>query len=317
MENKSTGWRPDILGDGYEMQYITQADDYSGKVRCTVVRHKASKSSDKAVLYIHGYSDYFLQYEMGTSFASKGYNFYAVDLRKYGRSLLPGQKKFEVRDLHEYFSDIDAALKVMAADGNKKAVLIGHSTGGLTASLYLMENHPFLIKGLILNSPFLDWNLPKVLKRLAVPVLSALGRRFPSIKIHQKADRGYAESLSADLGGEWHYRRDWKPDVMPDPDAGWLRAINSAHHLLKPGKIEVPILLMRSAKSAKYGDGKEEYSSSDAILNVHDISRVGKMLGNDVKEEVFEGGLHDLVLSSPAVRERVYSCMLDWLSKVL
>ena len=26
-------WQPDILGDGYEMRYVDQPDDYQGKVR--------------------------------------------------------------------------------------------------------------------------------------------------------------------------------------------------------------------------------------------------------------------------------------------
>jgi len=51
---------------------------------------------------------------MAEMFASNGYNFYAVDLRKYGRSLIAGQKMFQVRRLDEYFADINATIKIMA-----------------------------------------------------------------------------------------------------------------------------------------------------------------------------------------------------------
>ncbi len=47
-------------------------------------------------------------------------------------------KMFRVRDLHEYFADIDAAVAQMQhADGTEHIALLGHSTGGLTASLYM------------------------------------------------------------------------------------------------------------------------------------------------------------------------------------
>ena len=65
---------------------------------------------------------------------------------------------FEVRDMSEYYADIDSALKVMASDGIDSVVLIGHSTGGLTASAYVNDRKPARVKKLILNSPFLDWN---------------------------------------------------------------------------------------------------------------------------------------------------------------
>ena len=92
-------WIPDILKDGYEMRYVNQKDDYTGKVRRTNIRKKsASDSSKTAVLYVHGFNDYFFQKEMGDLFVDSCFNFYAVDLRKYGRSYLKDQRRFEVRD---------------------------------------------------------------------------------------------------------------------------------------------------------------------------------------------------------------------------
>lgn len=132
-------WTPDILGDGFETAYVGQPDDYSGKVRTTVIRRRTTGQPARAILYVHGFSDYFFQKEMADMFVAHGYDFYAVDLRKYGRSLLPGQRMFQVRDIHEYFADIDAAVKVIDADGDREIILLGHSTGGLTTSLYMSE----------------------------------------------------------------------------------------------------------------------------------------------------------------------------------
>lgn len=173
-------WNADILGNGYEKTTLVMQNDYSGKVVSTVVRKRVKELSNKAVLYIHGYNDYFFQKEMGDTFVNHGYNFYAVDLRKYGRSILRHQRLFEVRNLNEYFADIDSALNVIKADGNIDIVLMGHSTGGLISSYYIEEsrgvNQP--IRALILNSPFLDMKLSKVQETYLLPLVAALSGVF-------------------------------------------------------------------------------------------------------------------------------------------
>lgn len=309
-------WEPDILGQGFEMLRQERAADYSGPVCSTIIRRRPQeRRGNCAVLYVHGFSDYFLQDEMARMFNDAGYDFYAVDLRKYGRSLMAGQRMFEVRDLHEYFPDINAAVEMIHSDGVGRIVLLGHSTGGLTASLYMSEHPSPLIRALILNSPFLDWNLPKA-ARAALPLLSALGKWFPRIPVKQKPDTGYAETLAADLGGEWSYRKDWKPDVLPDVDAGWVRAIHTAQKELRRRRVSVPVLLLHSSDSVRPGDGREKYARADAILNVDSIARYGRRLGEDVTEVVIDDGLHDLVLSPLPVRRLVYDAMLAWLSRL-
>lgn len=311
---ESINWQPDHLGDGFEMTYINHPADYSGKVRSTVIRKLASARSHKAILYVHGFSDYFFQKEMAQMFVDHGYNFYAVDLRKYGRSLLEGQRMFQVRDLHEYFPDIDCAVNIISEDGNTAMALLGHSTGGLTSSLYMSEKPSPLIKVLMLNSPFLDWNMPPFMKKVIIPVASALGRLFPNVHIHQKPDPGYAKTLSRRHQGEWDYRVDWKPDVLPDPDLGWIHAIQTGQRELRRRTVKVPVLLMHSTDSVRKGDPAEKYFHADAILDVETISYYGNRLGEDITEVTFSGGLHDLALSKKSIREQMYKNMLEWLA---
>lgn len=306
-------WQPDILGDGFEKSYVEMPDDYSGKVKCTVIRKKSENKTTKAILYVHGFSDYFFQKEMADMFTSNDYNFYAVDLRKYGRSFLEHQKLFQVRSLEEYFADIDAALKIIKADGNRDVALLGHSTGGLTTSLYMAKKPSPMIKCLILNSPFLDWNLSPFMRKYIMPFVAFLGKFFPDVNIHQKPDKGYAESLLKEYGGEWSYRKEWKPDILPDPDMGWARAIQTGQQELRRGKVRVPVLLMHSAESVHNGDSKEKYNRADAILEVKSISSYGKKLGDNVTEVEFDGGLHDLALSRKNVRDKMYRVMISWL----
>ena len=67
---------------------LPMPDDYEGKVIATLLRADSTAPSDRAVLYLHGYIDYFFQTHMAERFAGEEWNFYALDLRKYGRSLL-------------------------------------------------------------------------------------------------------------------------------------------------------------------------------------------------------------------------------------
>ena len=60
---------------------------------------------------MHGFADYFFQTEYAEWWTERGYDFYALDLRKYGRSLRPHQTPNYVTDLRDYFPEIDAAWR--------------------------------------------------------------------------------------------------------------------------------------------------------------------------------------------------------------
>ena len=129
---------PDPLGPAFQAQVLPQPLDYEGPVQAVLVRYlpPPAEPAAGAVLYVHGFNDYFFQREMAEQYAAHGYHFFALDLRKYGRALLPHQRPNNVRDLAEYFADLDAALREMRAAGHTRIVLSGHSTGGLITALY-------------------------------------------------------------------------------------------------------------------------------------------------------------------------------------
>ena len=134
MSHSPIQYQPDILGAGYEQATLTFPDDYEGPVVATLVRKKATAPTSKAVLYIHGFIDYFFQTEMAERFNQHGFDFYALDLRKYGRSIRPYQKYYNVHALSEYDAEIDQALTIIADEGHDALLLCGHSTGGLTTT---------------------------------------------------------------------------------------------------------------------------------------------------------------------------------------
>lgn len=309
-------WHKDILGNGFEMHYVSQPDDYSGSVRCTVVRLLAPQSKGRAVLYLHGFNDYFFQAEMARQFVAHGYNFYALDLRKYGRSILPGQKPFEVRSLNEYFPDIDSTLNIIRREGNFEIILMGHSTGGLLSSYFMACNPAAPIDALVLNSPFLDWNLGW--KEHLVPFVAAVGRFFPDLPVPQGGSDAYSQSLLRSGHGEWTYNTSWKLPHSPDVTAGWVRAINSAQNYLRHHSysIQVPVLLMYSASSSTPDAWTPVASTTDVVLDVSDIRHYGLMLGHDVHPVVVKGGIHDLMLSSRPLRHAIYGYLFQWLQGV-
>lgn len=314
-------WVPDTLGHGYMMRYVDQPDDYAGPVRCTVVRQLSHCRNARAdVLYIHGYNDYFFQTQEGLEFADSCYNFYAVDLRKYGRSILPGQRKFQAREMREYFPDIDSAISIIRqAPGERPLVIMAHSTGGLIASLYMTLNPTAPVDALVLNSPFLEWNFNGFMRKVAIPAASLLRFVAPGMRLSQGSRSIYAESLLTDYHGRWQFNTEWKTVIPEKVETSWLHAITWAQKQLrgKHPKITIPILLMHSARSVKGDEWTPEFQRADAVLNVNDIARLGRELGTDVTEVSFDGGLHDLMLSDPEVTREVYQTVFTWLDHVL
>lgn len=75
----------------------------------------------RAVLYVHGFVDYFFQTHLADAFEEHGYTFYAIDLRGYGRSLAhwteAGKDPNMVTDLSLHAQDLDAAAAVVRDEG--------------------------------------------------------------------------------------------------------------------------------------------------------------------------------------------------------
>lgn len=307
-------WNVDILGNDFKYTTIEQPDDYSCKVISTIIKKEPIIKGDRAILYIHGYNDYFFQKEMADTFTAHGYNFYAIDLRKYGRSILKDQTKFEARSLDEYFQDIDSSLYILKEEGISNVILMGHSTGGLISSYYLSskKDQEGIIKALILNSPFLEFNLSAFQKEYLVPLVSSFSGVFPNISIPQNSNDAYAQSLLRNYHGEWDYNTSWKLPLSPDVTSGWIGAIYKAQQMLhNNANINIPILLMRSDRSI-YGEAwTPDFNRGDAVLNVDDISKYGRKLGSNVKEVVVKEGLYDLFLSNKPVRDALYNYIFN------
>lgn len=307
-------YKPDIL-NSFEQLTIDMPNDYEGKVVCTLVRKLNSRSTEQAVLYIHGFLDYFFQEEMADRFIEQGYNFYALDLRKCGRSILPNQKPYNLRKIDEYFADLDAAITQIKAENNKKLVILAHSTGGLTASLYL-NKHKNACDALMLNSPFLEMNKSWMLRKIAIPLVTSFAKLFPNIAANSNFSTFYGESLHKSAKGEWEYNLEWKPIAAKMVTLSWLNGIHKAHKAIKRGlDVQCPILVLSSDKSMKGHEWTDAFHNADLVLSVDQIQRYADKLGKNVTRQKIKGGKHDLILSEKSVREKVYETIFSWLDK--
>lgn len=308
-------YQPDILGEGYEQTTLEFPADREGRVVATLVRKKADQPSSKAVLYIHGFIDYFFQTEMAERFNQQDFDFYALDLRKYGRSYLSHQKLYNVYQLSEYDAEIGQALEIIGQEGHDSVVLCGHSTGGLISTLYAAHHpeHP-LLKGLWLNSPFYDFNMSRLEKKFILPRLSRLGQYFPEMQFPSKLNRHYVPSLHVSYEGEWYFDLDWKKSSYPWVRLSFVHAIYEAQKEIHQGvRLTIPTLLMHAQQSSHPLRLNREAQSSDVILQVQDMIDQAQNLQGDVQLCAIANGLHDLVLSEKPAREQVYRQLFQWL----
>src|SRR4051812_350712 len=205
MDTPRGRWGPDGVLPGFEALTLALRDDGDQPVATLVRRcRKAGSSPTSALLYVHGFNDYFFQAHLAEAYAEHGYDVYALDLRRYGRSLRPGQVPFQCRSLDDHFEEITAALEVVAAESPGPVVVNAHSTGGLLAALYAHRGAGRdRLAALVLNSPFLAQHL-RPLDRALLPFVVALGGVAPGVRVTRMSSV-YSRSLHRDHGGEWDF----------------------------------------------------------------------------------------------------------------
>jgi alpha-beta hydrolase superfamily lysophospholipase len=292
----TSAWQPDALLPGLQALTLHLPHDYDGAVSATLVRLRAGAAPRGAVLYVHGFADYFFQRHMADRFAAEGYAFHAIDLRKHGRSLQPHQHPNFCKSLSEYYADISRALDEIG----EAVLLAGHSTGGLLAALYAQEGpRRDAVRALWLNSPFFDWRLPDW--RIAqLRLAAAIGRFFPFLKDESTLRPDYVESLLQD----WDFDTRLKPRRGFPIYYGWLGAITDAHARVRRGlSLECPVLAMHS-------------DEADRVLDWRHIAKWSRTLGSRVTVLAFPGAVHDLVLSRPPIREEVFRQLFAWAEQV-
>ncbi|HET7326864.1 MAG TPA: alpha/beta hydrolase [Nocardioidaceae bacterium] len=315
-------FQTDVLGEPFETETIDLGTDDEGEVVATLVRRRAtagSTSARGAVLHVHGFCDYFFQAEMAQFWTDQGYDFYAVDLRKYGRSILPHQTPNFCRDLGEYVADLDATLhRITERDGHRRLVLTAHSTGGLIAPLWL--DHRRTLDGrspadaVILNSPWLDLPGSVLLRTAGTQAIDQIGLRRPYAVLPRTVSGHYGDSLHCDLSGEWEFNLAWKPRESFPVRAGWLRAVRRGHRQVHRGiDVGAPVLVLSSSRSHVPQHWDDEITRTDVVLDVQQIARWSHRLSSHVTLSRIDGAIHDVLASAEPVRKQAYDEIRRWL----
>ncbi|MFJ4222811.1 alpha/beta hydrolase [Microbacterium sp. NPDC089695] len=324
-------WVPDVLGDEFEQLTLELAPDDEGPVVATLVRAlppaqgwwarwsgRRRMLDDVDVLYVHGWSDYFFQKRLARFWTARGARFHALDLRKYGRSLREGQTPGFITDLATYDEDIEAALAAMgrgddAGSSSRRLVLLGHSTGGLTLSLWAAR-HRGVADAVILNSPWLEFQVASA-RPLIAPVAELQARWSPR-DVAPQVDLGFytrAQQEVADPDDPMDVNLAWRPAQTMAVHAGWFHAILTGHAAVAAGlSIDAPVCVLLSSRSATPTRWSDDLTRTDSVLVVDDIARAALKLGPSVTIERIDGALHDVFLSRHEAREEAYARLSRW-----
>lgn len=320
-------WADDVL-PGYQQATLAMGADPDGEgdLLATLVRRADQAPSNHCVLAVHGFTDYFFNTDLADHFACQRFRFYSLDLPKCGRSWREGQTPHFTTDLARYDKELERALVIIAAENPKANVLIyGHSAGGLIVSLWLDRVHQrdatraLNITGLVLNSPWLDLQGPRILRTWMTSGAIGTMSRVRRNQVVRRAGRGgYGLTLHRDHHGEFDYDLKWKPLGGFPVTLGWIHAIRKGQAQLHRGlDVAVPNLILRSDHSVAESTKADAMQRGDAVLDVTQIARWAGCIGNRTSVVPVADAKHDVFLSLAGPRNAAYRELENWLDAYL
>jgi len=256
------------------------------------VRSWRPSASPRAVLAIcHGFNSHSGYFSWaGQQCAANGLAAYAVDLRGRGKS---AGERFYVETFDDYVADLAALVAhVKTVEPNVPVVVLGHSAGGVTACLYVLD-HGSQVAGLICEDFAFEVPAPD----FALAVLKGLSHVAP-----------HAASLS--LKNEDFSRDPAVVAVMNDDPLikgeaqpfATMAAIVRADERLKSsfGAINLPVLIIHGTadKAAKVSGSRHFYEQAGSA---------------DKTLKLYDGRFHDPL--NDLGKEEVMSDILEWLGR--
>lgn len=295
------------------------------------------------ILYIHGYNDYYFNREIAEKADSAGYAFFAIDLHAFGRSFDGKSIRCDMSDISEYYEELDYALEMawvavklkleqrlvgQIQDSSSEeqvsrilkdikrppTILIGHSLGGLIASVYAAARPDLNFGAMVLNSPFLEMSFGLMMRKMVVPLVAAFGLFCPECSLGTTGNPNYAYSLLESEKGEWVYDTAWKSLDRPETRLHWMRAVYKGQELVREGlNLKMPILAMHSDCSVDDDEWTDKYLRCDGVLDADLFDGPSSMLGENVKITTIHDGLHDLYLSRKDARDAAYKATFEFI----
>ena len=316
-----TATSADVLGDAWTDRTFRLKDDPLTRRTgiepvATLVSQRDVDPARTAVLYVHGFVDYFFHDHLAAPLAAAGYQLYGLDLRDCGRSHQEGRPINDTDNLARYTEEIDRAVRELARV-HGRVVVVAHSTGGLTVALWA-DARPYLVsKGtlaaLVLSSPWLELPGGRWTKTVGGVGVDLLARVAPRTVVSHLNEH-YAKALHRSTGGEWDYDLTWKSHESAPVTAGFVRAVRQAQARVARGlDIGCPVLVLASTASSPGDHEHDRLVTTDSVLDVADMERLAPQLGADVTFDQIEGGAHDLSLSPSPAREAFLDAVVAFL----
>ena len=340
-----TEWREDVLGDEFECTDLELGEDAEGPLVATLVRALPERRGfwdqtfgdprmleDVDVLYVHGWNDYFFQKHLARFYTERGARFFALDLRKYGRSLRDGLTAGYVDHLADYDDEIGQALAIIRDQDQhashaswwqrrdpqpfRRLLLLGHSTGGLVLSLWA-GRHSGVADALLLNSPWLELQLSSVARKALAPVVGIRAKLSPHVVALPQIDLGFYWQALRECCSEDEFsiiNHAWRLEKSPIVRAGWLSTVLEGHTTINAGiDVTVPVCVLLSARSHFGLSWDDAMLRADTVLEVDGVAKSALKLGSSVTVERVDGALHDVFLSHPDARADAFARMERWL----
>lgn len=296
------------LLNNYEKYEIVNSDKSITKL---IIKNNNLNSN--ALIWIHGFNDYYYNLYIGEKFLKEGYDIYAIQLRRYSSSNI--ENKFYCDNLNEYIQDINNIFPKILKKDYKKIILYGHSMGGLISSIYCKKGlYKDKITHLILNSPFFDFKLSLFEKIFINYIVYYLSYIFPKFLI-RSIDINKKNYLTLNIKNRFYVDDKYKLNILPPVHASWIKTIIDYHNIIKYQNlnIKIPILVLFCDKSTKFINSNQ---TGDDTLDINDIDKYSNNLGKNIKKYQFNNAIHDIFSSSLDVINKAFEITVDWLKKI-
>ena len=201
-------------------------------------RSEKAKIPAANILLLHGFSEHSGRYHhVFQSLLESNYNVFAIDLRGHGYS--QGERGY-IDSFSQYISDVDVAVKYVKKHSNLPLILLGHSMGGLIATLYAAK-YQHKLNGLILSSPL--YGIALEVSWLKHTFAQIASRFFPGVSLPSGIVPGY---LSHDAKKYKEHEED--PLIFNHVTARWfVEMLKRTFTLSKIAKkITLPVLFQLS-----------------------------------------------------------------------
>lgn len=242
------------------------------------------------VVVVHGINEHGGRYaHVAQRLVRDGWLVAAIDHRGHG---LSGGRRAAVERFDDWLTDLDTYITQVLSDAPRPLFLLGHSLGGLIATMYALR-HPDGLAGLILSSPSVmppagvspaTVRAGRVLSRLAAN-LPLVALRLDAVSRDPAVVRAYRNDPLVHLGR-----------LRARTGAEVLDAIDRVHRDI--GRLRLPLLSMQGTADLLVDPGAARWVDTHTGSADHTL-------------KTYEGLYHE-VMNEPE-RERVLDDVAGWL----